>query len=126
MGGALGELMRDMIAGAKERLREIYERVVRIEPHRLIGRKMVDVNELRSRANAAMSALLARAGMQVTAYENRLAGLNPKAVLKRGYSITTIKEKRTVVKTPADVQVGDLMMTELAGENLIESKVIKK
>jgi hypothetical protein len=24
------------------------------------------------------------------------------------------------------VQVGDLMMTELAGENLIESKVIKK
>ena len=126
MGGALGELMRDMIAGAKERLREIYERVVRIEPHRLLGRKMIDINELRSRANAALSALLARAAMQITAHENRLAGLNPRAVLKRGYSITTLKEKGTVVKTPADVQLGDTLVTELVEENLIESKVIKK
>jgi hypothetical protein len=31
-----------------------------------------------------------------------------------------------VVKMPADVQIGDLMLTELGGENLIESKVTKK
>jgi exodeoxyribonuclease VII large subunit len=87
---------------------------------------MIDINELRSRANAALSALLARAAMQITAHENRLAGLNPRAVLKRGYSITTLKEKGTVVKTPADVQLGDTLVTELVEENLIESKVIKK
>jgi exodeoxyribonuclease VII large subunit len=125
MGGGLEELMRGMLAGARERMNEIYEQVVRIEPHRLIGRKMVDVNELRSRANAAVSALLARAGIQITAQENRLAGLNPRAVLKRGYSITTLKEKGTVVRQSADVQLGDTLVTELA-ENLIESKVTKK
>jgi exodeoxyribonuclease VII large subunit len=126
MGGTLGELMRDMLAGAKERLNEIYEKVVRLEPHRLLGRKMVFVNELKSRANAAVAALLSRAGMQITAYENRLAGLNPKAVLRRGYSITTLKQTGAVVKAAADVQIGDLLVTELAGENLIESKVTRK
>ena len=126
IGGDLEELMRDMLAGARERLNEIYEQVVRLEPHRLLGRKLVFVNDLRSRANAAISALLARAGMQLTAQENRLAGLNPRAVLKRGYSITTLKQTGVVVKAAMDVQVGDLMVTELAGENLIESKVTKK
>ena len=126
MGGDLEELIRDMLAGAKERLNEIYEQVVRLEPHRLLGRKMVEVNDLRSRANAAVSALLGRVGLQVTACENRLAGLNPKAVLKRGYSITTLKEKGTVVKNAAEVQIGNMLVTELAGENLIESRVTKK
>jgi exodeoxyribonuclease VII large subunit len=125
-GGTLGELMKDLLAGARERLNEIYEQVVRLEPHRLIGRKMVDVNELRSRANAAITALFSRAGIQITAYENRLAGLNPKAVLKRGYTITTLKRTGAVIKTVVDVQIGDLLTTELAGENLIESKVTKK
>jgi exodeoxyribonuclease VII large subunit len=126
MGSNLEELLRDMLAVAKEKLREYYEQVVRIEPHRLLGRKMVEVNEIRSRANAAISAMLNRAGMQVTAYENRLAGLNPKTVLKRGYSITMLKEKGIVVKTSADVQIGDTLITELAQENLIESRVINK
>ncbi len=125
-GGTLGELMRGLLAEAKGELGEIYEQVVRIEPHRLIGRKMVDVNELRSRANASITALFSRAGLQVTAYENRLAGLNPKAVLKRGYSITMLKQTGNVVRSIADVQVGDTLVTELARDNLIESKVTKK
>lgn len=126
IGGNLDELLRSLIASAKEKLREIFEKVVRIEPHRLLGRKMVEVNDLRSKTNAAITALLSRAGLQLTAQEHRLAGLNPKAVLKRGYSITMLRRTGMVVKTPADVQIGDLMVTELAGENLIESKVTKK
>jgi len=126
MGGTLGELMKDLLAGAKEKLRGMYEQVVRLEPHRLIGRNIVFINDLRSRANAAITALFSRAGIQITAYENRLAGLNPKAVLRRGYSITTLKQTGVVLKNAEDVQVGDTLVTELAGENLIESKVIKK
>ena len=125
MGGNFKELIGDMITGARERLNGYYEQVVRLEPHRLIGRKMVEVNDLRSGANAAISALLGRAGMQLTAQENRLAGLNPRAVLKRGYSITTLKQTGAVLKNASEVQMGDTLVTELA-ENLIESKVIKK
>ncbi|MGA2172413.1 MAG: exodeoxyribonuclease VII large subunit [Sedimentisphaerales bacterium] len=125
MGGAIGELMSGMLMGAREKLGEMYEQVVRLEPHRLLGRKMVEVNDIKSRVNAAMAALISRTGMQVTAYENRLAGLNPRAVLKRGYSITTLKATGAVVKAVADIQLGDTLVTELA-ENLIESKVTKK
>jgi exodeoxyribonuclease VII large subunit len=126
LGVILGELLKDTLSGARERLNEIYEQIVRLEPHRLLGRKIVSVNELRSRANAAIMVLLGRAAMQITAQENRLAGLNPKAVLRRGYTITMLKQTGSVVKTTADVQLGDLLVTELAGENLIESKVTKK
>jgi exodeoxyribonuclease VII large subunit len=125
MVGNLEELIGDMITGARERLNGYYEQVVRLEPHRLIGRKMVEVNDLRSRTNAAISALLSRAGMRLTAQENRLAGLNPRAVLNRGYSITTLKQTGAVLKNASGVQIGDTLVTELA-ENLIESKVIRK
>jgi exodeoxyribonuclease VII large subunit len=125
-GGNLEEMLRNMLAEAKEKLRGMYEQVVRLEPHRLLGRKMVFVNDLRSRANAAMSALISRIKIRLAEQESRLAGLNPKAVLKRGYSITMLKETGRVVKAAADVQIGNLMVTELAGENLIESKVTKK
>jgi len=124
-GSSLDELIGVMITEAKERLNGFYEQVVRIEPHRLIGRKMVEINEMRSRANAAVSAMLNRAGTQVTAYENRLAGMNPRAVLKRGYSITTLKQTGAVLKNASEVQIGDTLVTELA-ENLVESKVINK
>ena len=125
MGSNLEELIGDMITEARERLNGYYEQVVRLEPHRLIGRKMVEVNELTSRANAAVSALLGRAGLLLTAQENRLAGLNPRTVLKRGYSITTHKQTGAVLKNTSEVQMGDTLVTELA-ENLIESKVTKK
>jgi len=125
IGGDLEELIEEMITDARKRLNGYYEQVVRLEPRRLLGRKMVEVNELRSRANAAVSALLVGARMQLTAQENRLEGLNPRAVLKRGYSITTLKQTGAVLKNAAQVQIGDTLVTELA-ENLIESKVIKK
>jgi exodeoxyribonuclease VII large subunit len=125
MGSNLKELIGDMLTDARERLNGYYEQVVRLEPHRLIGRKMVEVNGLASRANAAVSALWAKAGLLLTAQENRLAGLNPRAVLKRGYSITTLKQTGVVLKNASEAQIGDTLVTELA-ENLIESKVTKK
>ncbi len=126
IGGALADSMRVILTGAREQLNKMYEQVVRIEPHRLIGRKMVDINELRSRANAAVAALISRAKIRLAEQGNRLAGLNPKAVLRRGYSITTAKQTGMVVKAAKDVDIGDTLVTELAGENLIESRVTKK
>ncbi len=125
VGNELEGLIEDMITDAKERLNGYYEQIVRLEPRRLLGLRTIEINDLRSRANAAVSALLGRAGMQLTAQENRLEGLNPRAVLKRGYSITTSKQTGAVLKNTTQVQIGDTLVTELA-ENLIESKVTKK
>ncbi len=125
IGGNLEDLIKNIVADGKEKIQRIYEQIIRIEPHRLLGRKTIEINDFKSRANSAISALLARAGLSLAAMENRLTALNPRAVLERGYSITTIKETGTVLKNAGQVQMGDTIVTELA-ENLIESKVTKK
>lgn len=120
------EMMKELLVMARDKLHRYYGQIVRIEPHRLLGRKMVDLNSLRSRAGAAIRAIINKCKLQLTAQGNLLSGLNPKSVLKRGYSITTNKRTGLLVRTLDDVQIGDLIITELAEENLFESKVTKK
>ena len=118
--------MQRLMIDARRRLSEAYEKVVKIEPHRLLGRKNLDLNNMLSRANTGINRIIHNLNMQLTAAANRLQGLNPRAVLERGYSITTNKKTGLLIRTSEDIQVGDYMTTELAGENLIESKVTKK
>jgi len=116
--------VKQLLAEARAKLHAAFQQIVKIEPHRLLGRKTVDVNNLKNRVNAAIKAIINSRRMQLTAKENLLAGLNPKSVLQRGYSITTDKKTGLLVKSSEDVRIGDLLITELAEENLIESKVI--
>ena len=122
----LAESMKGLLTDKERGLSVSYEQIAKIQPHRLIGRMMVELSDVGNRSNMAIRAVLSKRQMSLTAAENRLAGLNPKAVLGRGYSITTRKETGLVVRQPADVQVGDMMVTELANENLVESRVTKK
>ena len=118
--------VKQLLAETRRGLFSITEQIRKIEPHRLLGQKTVDVNNLKNRANAAIKAIINKVQMQLTAKENLLAGLNPKSVLQRGYSITTNKKTGLLVKSSEDVQIADYIITELAEENLIESKVTKK
>jgi exodeoxyribonuclease VII large subunit len=122
----LAEAIRELLVAAQYKLSASYEQIVRIEPHRLLGNKTVELNNLKNRANTVIQAIINDCRMQLTAQDNRLAGLNPKSVLQRGYSITTNKKTGSLVRTLEDVRVGDHLITELTDENLIESKVTKK
>jgi len=122
----MAEIVREILAGAHRKLASSYEQIVRIEPHRLLGNKMVELKNWQNRANVGIRAIINNYLVQLTAQSNRLAGLNPKSVLQRGYSITTNKKTGLLVKNLECVQIGDLLITELANENLIESKVTKK
>jgi len=123
---ALTASLKDLVAAARNRLSAAYEQIVTIEPHRLLGKKNLDLNNLRSRAGSAIKDVLYSRRMQLAAQSNRLAALNPKSVLHRGYSITTNKKTGLLIKKPDEIQIDDYIVTELAGENLIESKVTKK
>jgi exodeoxyribonuclease VII large subunit len=118
--------MQRQVVDARRRLSEAYERVIKIEPHRLLGRKTLDLNNMLTRANTGINTIVNNLNMQLVAAANRLEGLNPKAVLERGYSITTNKKTGLLIRTTEDIRIGDCITTELAGENLIESKVTKK
>jgi exodeoxyribonuclease VII large subunit len=122
----LGDAMRTVFIRTQKLMQDYYEQVARIEPHRLLGRMMVELNELKSRGLAAVTRILSNKELKITAGENRLAALNPKSVLNRGYSITTSKQTGRVVRTTEDVQTDDLLVTELANDNLIESRVTNR
>ena len=115
-----------LLAQLSNKLYSSQEQIRKIEPHRLIGAKKLDLNNLRNRAENVISAVVNKAEIRLAAMENRLAALNPKSVLQRGYSITTNKKTGFLVRNLADVKIGDCLITELGNKNLIESKVIKK
>jgi exodeoxyribonuclease VII large subunit len=119
----LTDSLKELLNKSRGQLHTGYERIVKIEPHRLLAKITVDLSNLQNRAKAGMSQTINRSRMQLTAQANRLDALNPKSVLQRGYSITTAKRTGQLVSKPGDVQIGDLLTTEFAGENLIESKV---
>lgn len=122
----LMEALKELLSDARQRLSAGYEQIIRIEPHRLLGSKTVELNNWQNRANVRINAIINNCRIQLTAQAYRLAGLNPKSVLQRGYSITSNKKTGLLVRTLGDIQLGDFLMTELADENLIESKVTKK
>lgn len=142
----LTESARSMFGGLREKLMRGQERVMRIEPHRLIAEKKIEINSLcntlsgvakntvserkprierfENRIKSQIVQVIGKKQLQLTAIENKLAGLNPRAVLERGYSITSLKETGKVVIAASDAKTGDLLVTELAGNETINSKVV--
>lgn len=59
---------------------------------------------------------------EVEALAAQLQALNPEQVLKRGYSITTLKKGGTVVRSAVQVREGDRLVTRL-GDGAIQSTV---
>jgi len=126
IAGNMLDAVKQFLTERRERLYWSHEQIVKIEPHRLLGKMAVDLNNLNNRVGAAIQAIINKRRMALTAQANLLTGLNPKSVLKRGYSITTNKQTGLLVKKLDDVQIGDNIITELAEEKLLESKVTKK
>jgi len=145
--GRLTETMDRMTSQMHQKLASSLEQVQRVEPHRLIGDKKLDINRLANNLstgmknlietrkptverleNAAFSTIeriLNKKKLQLTAIENRLGGLDPRSVLDRGYSITMFKDSGKVVGKAKQVKTGDVLVTELAGNERINSKVIE-
>lgn len=123
---AAASAWRETLAAAKDRLAAMHEKVARLEPHRLLARTTVELNNLGNRTVNAAKQAINKAKMALTAQANLLAGLNPRSVLKRGYSMTTVKATGIILRRPEEVVPGDLLVTELADQNSVESRVTKK
>jgi exodeoxyribonuclease VII large subunit len=132
---------RGVCAGAGRRVTEVERRVRRGVPtafdreHETLSRSSRRVRTAaRRRVDEADGALVERQRVLVTAAVRagrvggraldsaaaRLRALDPRRVLERGYSLTRDAEAR-VVRSPADVDPGALLVTETAG-GLIRSR----
>lgn len=126
LNSELAETMERRLQEVRRRLADFYEQIGRIEPHRLLGKKAVELSNRQSSLNAGLNTIVNNCRIRLTAAANRLTAMNPKSVLQRGYSITTCKKTGSVLKTADEVDIGDQLITELANEILIESRITKK
>jgi exodeoxyribonuclease VII large subunit len=122
----LTESTKTMFSRLHYRLSGAMEMVMRIEPGRLLAEKRIRLNSLCNGAEAKISSIVAKRKLQLTAVENKLAAMNPKSVLGRGYSITSSKSTGKIVAGLGDVEIEDILITELADRNFIESRVTNK
>jgi exodeoxyribonuclease VII large subunit len=124
--GQLNDCLRRLLEAARRRIEAAREKLLLVEPHRLMGQRAVELGRCESGVTAAIKSVFAKKQLQITALENRLSGLNPKSVLNRGYSITVNKGSGKVVSSVSDVEIGDVLVTELADKHKIESEIKKK
>ena len=121
----LAQAARESFADLKDRLTSAAQQIRRIEPHRLLGDKKLQLGNTKNAISTALNKILAKSRLQFSAVENRLGALDPRSVLGRGYSITMSKRTGKVVTDSSDVQIGDTIITELAQQVRIESEVKK-
>jgi exodeoxyribonuclease VII large subunit len=122
----LAESAKGLFGQLRQRLAGVLEQIMRIEPGRLLAERRVQLNNLYNAAQAKIWNVLGKRKLQLTALENKLVVMDPKSVLSRGYSITTNKQTGKIVVKPDDVELEDVLTTELANQNFIESRVTKK
>jgi exodeoxyribonuclease VII large subunit len=122
----LKDSVKSSVANKRQLVQAFFEKIIKIEPHRLLADKKIIINNLHNRFDNQIRTVLHKLNLELTNRESRLAGLNPKSVLQRGYSITRNKRTAGLVRSLDDVSESDLLITELAGNKIIESKVTKK
>lgn len=112
---AIIQRLRNRLADAMKRLSERHPR------HTLTTGRM-RIESMEARLTRAMRAQIDRSRQRVDASARHLRAIGHQQVLARGYSITTLKRTGEVLRSPAQVQPGDRIVSQLA-EGQIASTV---
>lgn len=126
-------------------LNEISEKITKLDPKVRLRDNAIKLNELNGRLQFYMSRTVEAesrnleqrkgdlAGVMlkkreevrnmVNSFASRLNAINPKSVLKRGYSITTISDTGKLVRSDEDVKIGEKISTELGEGAVLTSKI---
>jgi exodeoxyribonuclease VII large subunit len=125
-GKRIGQDTESILKLSAQRLKTILAAAVFRSPALIVRNREQFLDELENNLPQKAGRLLSAVKLQIETLAAKLVACNPKSVLNRGYSIAKNAITGKVVTSAADVSIGDIMITELANENSIESKVIKK
>lgn len=112
MRDALNHIIENTIQEYGNRLRLVQENRIMKDPESLIRDYQQDVDAYTEALITGMDYILEGKGKDARAVMARLEALSPLGVLRRGYSVTTLKGK--VVRDSALLKKGDLVATRLA------------
>jgi len=123
LGNGLRMAWRDYGQRRKEGLTLMHSRLQAGRPQNRIELQGSTLKNLAGRMAAARGQFVRRQQERLAGLNARLGNLDPRAVLRRGYSITRLKSNRQILNDKSKIKVGELLLTELAQETQIESEV---
>lgn len=113
----MSSILRTRVATAKSHVAQLARTRVLRDPRSLIYDLSRRLDDLDQQAARAILRRLARSKEAITSLAARLESLSPLAVMARGYSVTT--KDGTVLRTSADVTVGNHILTHLAEGQIV-------
>jgi len=99
--------LEQQVAGRRQRLEECRRHLRRLSPQAQIAGRRLRVDELAGRLSRQMGHRLEVCRERVRSASLRLAALDPRATLRRGYAIVRRLPERWVVVSPGQVAAGD-------------------
>lgn len=117
--------LRALLAGRQRRLEGVATRLLHWPVRLGAPRRRELVAARLAVAGERLKALVRRRRAELGQRERALAALSPRAVLKRGYSITTREGERRPLRSPLEVQAGERLVTTLA-EGALHSLVVRR
>lgn len=116
---------KSLIADIRYQLHNYFENILKIEPHKILADRKILLNNVDNRIMERIRRSFNSAKIQFETQVGKLTACDPKSVLNRGYSITRLADGR-IVKTIAEININDIIITELKDSHLLKSKIIKK
>jgi len=94
-------------------------------PIHAIQKHTVQLNYINNRLNHTQKQILHSTHQKIEQMHKRLGNLDPHTILKRGYSITRKSSDNSIVTNKSRLNVGEMIVTELADKNNLVSKINK-
>lgn len=114
LAGRLEAATRRMVQGHALRVRQVDARFVQRRPDHRVQELAARITSLVERMTTAVAMTRRRQREQVSALERQLSALGPTRVLERGYTLTFRRRGNEIVRSPADVRPGDVLVTRTA------------
>jgi exodeoxyribonuclease VII large subunit len=110
------------LRGATARVERTGARLLECHPRHRLGLHRAKLDALDARLTRGMSRDQERRARLLDALQAQLNALSPKAVLRRGYTMTTRKKDQAVIRSAAALKPGDRIVTHFA-DGVAESTV---
>lgn len=96
-----------------QQLDNLYSRAVRQDPRKLIADQFKSLAELKKRIISLVNQQIQQSGLRLENYRSTIHALNPKEILKRGYSIVYTDPGNKVIRSVKEVAKGVRISVEV-------------
>ena len=111
---ALSAQMQARLAAARREVQAQRRLLRRVSPQQQIAYRRQRIDELLYRGQTRINARMALARARIATQQARVAALNPRQVLARGYAIVQVKASGAVVRQAAQVTPGERLRVQVA------------